>query len=30
MKCNMNIGKTVGEMYPNYTVECLEFAGYLP
>ena len=30
MKCNMTIGKTVGEMYTNYTVKSLEFAGYLP
>ena len=30
MKCNMTIGKTVGEMYTNYTVKRLEFAGYLP
>ena len=29
-KCNMTIGKTVGEMYTNYTVESMEFAGYLP
>ena len=30
MKCNMTIGKTVGEMYTNYTVQSVEFAGYLP
>ena len=30
MKCNMTIGKTVGEIYTNYTVESVEFAGYLP
>ena len=30
IKCNMTIGKTVGEMYKNYTVERVEFAGYLP
>ena len=30
MKCNMTIGKTVGEMYTNYTVESVKFAGYLP
>ena len=29
-KCNMTIGKTVGEMYTNYTVESMQFAGYLP
>ena len=29
-KCNMTIEKTVGEMYTNYTVESMEFAGYLP
>ena len=30
MKCNMTIGKNVGEMYTNYTVQSVEFAGYLP
>ena len=30
MKCNMTTGKTVGEMYTNYTVQSVEFAGYLP
>ena len=30
MKCNMTIGKTVGEMYTNYTVESVGCAGYLP
>ena len=31
MKCNMAIGKkTVGEVYTNYTIESVEFAGYLP
>ena len=31
MKCNMTIGKkTVGEMYTNYTVQSVEFAGYVP
>ena len=30
MKCNMTIGKTVGEVYTNYTVQSVEFAGYLP
>ena len=30
MKCNMTIGKTVGEMYTNYTVQSVELAGYLP
>ena len=30
MKCNMTIGKTVGEMYTSYTVKSVEFAGYLP
>ena len=30
MKCNMTIGKTVVEMYTNYTVQSVEFAGYLP
>ena len=30
MKCIMTIGKTVGEMYTNYTVESVEFTGYLP
>ncbi len=30
MKCNMTIGKTVGDMYTNYTVKSVEFAGYLP
>ena len=30
MKCNMTIGKTVGEMFTNYTVESVKFAGYLP
>ena len=30
MKCNMTIGKTVGEKFTNYTVESMEFAGYLP
>ena len=29
-KCNMTIAKTVGEMYTNYTVESMQFAGYLP
>ena len=29
-KCNMTITKTVGEMYTNYTVESMQFAGYLP
>ncbi len=29
-KCNMTIVKTVGEMYTNYTVESMQFAGYLP
>ena len=29
MKCNMTIGKTVGEMYTNYTVQIVEFAGRL-
>ena len=29
MKCNMVIGKTVGEVYSNYTIESVEFAGYL-
>ena len=29
MKCNMTIGKTVGEMYTNYTVKSVEFAGTL-
>ena len=29
MKCNMTLGKTVGEMYTNYTVQSVEFAGYL-
>ena len=26
----MTIGKTIGEIYTNYTVESMEFAGYLP
>ena len=30
IKCNLTIGKTVGAMYTNYTVERMEFAGYLP
>ena len=30
MKCNMAIGKTVGEVYTNYTIESVQFAGYLP
>ena len=30
MKCNMTIGKTLGEMYTNYTVQSVEFAVYLP
>ena len=30
MKCNMTIEKTVGAVYTNYTVESVEFAGYLP
>ena len=30
MKCNMAIGKTVGEVYTNYSIESVEFAGYLP
>ena len=30
MKCNTTIEKTVGEMYTNYTVQIVEFAGYLP
>ena len=30
MKCNVTIRKIVGEMYTNYTVESVEFAGYLP
>ena len=30
MKCNMAIGKTVGEVYTNYTIKSVEFAGYLP
>ena len=30
LKCNMTIGKTVGAMYTNYTVQIVEFAGYLP
>ena len=29
-KCNLTIAKTVGEMYTNYTVESMQFAGYLP
>ena len=29
MKCNMTVGKTVG-VYTNYTVNSMEFAGYLP
>ena len=29
-KCNMTIGKMVGEMYTNYMVESMKFAGYLP
>ena len=29
-KCDMTIAKTVGEMYTNYTVESMQFAGYLP
>ena len=29
-KCNMAIAKTVGDMYTNYTVESMQFAGYLP
>ena len=29
-KCNMTIAKAVGEMYTNYTVEFMQFAGYLP
>ena len=29
-KCNMTIAKTVGDMYTNYTVESMEFAGYVP
>ena len=30
MKCNMAIGKTVGEVYTNYTIDSVEFAGYFP
>ena len=30
IKCNMAIGQTVGEVYTNYTIESVEFAGYLP
>ena len=29
-KCNMTIAKTLGEMYINYTVESMQFAGYFP
>ena len=30
MKCTWPMEKTVGEVYTNYTIESVEFAGYLP